>query len=223
LLEECFFGPYMNIENLQWTQADVGPAAEGGIISTTPHADLFQTYQSHTGHVHIKNCTIERANHYYDDGTQNPNSLAISADGDKIYQADGSETKVDKLTFEGCWIYGGMNTFHSVNNFTNPNWTDFTLEYINCKLGGSGKRAYTGITTSHTNKVVLATGNVWLDYGVEEVELPQEAITAGTRTTNGSTTLNVNDLLSGADFLIVSRTGLNEGGKTEWLKRATPL
>jgi len=223
LMEECFFGPYMNIENLQWTQADVGPAAEGGIISTTPHADFFQTYQSHTNHVRIKNCTLERANHYYDDGTQNPNSPAVGAHADKIYQMDGSQTKVDKLTFEGCWIYGGMNIFHAIGNSENPNWTNFTLEYINCKLGGSGRRAYTGITSSHSNKVVTATGNVWLDHGVEEVELPQEAITAGNLTANGSTTLNVNDLLSGADFLNVARTGLNEGGKTEWTKRATPL
>lgn len=215
LLEECYFGPRMNIDGTQYTDDD----------GVAPHADFFQTYQSHTGHVHLLNCTLDRANHKYVDGTNNPDSLAIGAHADKIYQADGTQTKLDKLTYEGCWIYGGMNTFHAMWSGnpakTNPNWTEFEIVFKNNRLGGSGKR-YAGIVPGHPNTVATATGNVWMDYGVQTVRLPQEAIDAGSLTNNDSETINVNDLMDGTDFLRLDQDGLNEGGKTEWLKRATP-
>ena len=221
LIEECFFGPRVNIENTQWTMADVGP-----ILATTPHADVWQIYQSEIEWVHFLHCTFTRARHNYVDGTTNPNSLGIGGGSDKIVQLTGSLTKLDKLTYEGCWIYGGHNTWSMIwssqPNKQNPAWTAFTYEYINNKIGGSGMRAYTGITGSHPNTTRNVQGNVWLQYGVETVRLPQEAIDAGSLTNNGSEYLNVNDLLNGNDWLRVDVPGLNEGGKPEWIQRATP-
>jgi hypothetical protein len=230
---ENWFGPDINKKdsalngnNGMWSYDDL--TANGGFLSTTPHSDILQLSNNHQleSLVWIGN-NFEAHSDFYDDDTWDPDHGGGNQCNAHII-VRGTNTYLHNFRVEGNWFHGTSNGYFTFVS-DDGSWDELNFIVKNNYFGGKGD-SYARISTSVPkyapttgNYTKVVEGNKWMYHDCETVRLPQEAIDLGTTTqTLNATTLNVNDLLSGVDFIKLVKPGLNSDHRTNWLSRATP-
>jgi len=229
---ENWFGPdinkmdsALNGNDGMWDYNDL--TNNGGFLSTTPHSDILQL--SHSDRVEsivwIGN-NFESHSDWYDDDTWDPDHGGGNQCNAHII-VKGNNTYLHNFRVEGNWFHGTSNGYFTFST-NDGSWDELNFIVKNNYFGGKGD-SYARISTSVPNNAgpgnytKVVEGNKWMYHDCETVRLPQEAIDLGTRTKDlNSTVLNVNDLLSGVDFIKLAEPGLNSDHRTNWLSRATP-
>ena len=240
LIEECWFGPHMHMKDNATLNSNDGMYSQDDVdngVLTNPHSDMTQIRLATIDKITFRgNCFAARCDFFETAAGEPADYVSDHLGGcrlDKHFQIDDDNLTVNSLTLEDNWFLSTgqswCNNWGSTNSNPDGSWDSFTLTYRNNYIGGYGmrynnisSRPYAAVAAGNMTKIV--EGNKWLGHDTETVRLPQEALDAGTRTqTLGAETLNVNDLINGVDFLKLSKDGLNEGGRTNWLSRATPV
>ena len=220
-IDNCWFGPNMNIEDNAALNGSNGQYSPGQF---SPHSDVFQIYLAHVGTIAVNNCTFETRMSVWGDGTTNPDHHRGSSPN-RIFMIGGSATAmgdIREIYWNNCIFHGSGNYLFGVKSQTLVQ-TPRDFYFTNCKMGTGTSSRYFSWGTGPTNTTVHATGNTWLETGTRWVKLPPEALAAGQTTNLGRDTLDVNVLLAGPDYINFGQTGLNKSGLSAWSKRATPI
>ena len=220
-VDNCWFGPNMNIEDDAALNGGNGQYSPGQF---SPHSDYFQIYLSQVGTIAVNNCTFESRVSVWGDGTVNPDHHRGSSPN-RIFMIGGSSSSMGdlrKLYWNNCIFHGSGNYLFGVKSQTLVQ-TPRDFYFTNCKMGTGTSSRYFSWGQGPTNTTVHATGNTWLETGTKYVKLPAVALAAGVTTNLGRDTLDANVLLDGTDYVNFGATGLNESGRTAWSKRSTPV
>lgn len=247
LLEECWFGPHVNMPDgaLNGDKGMYDPKEWLQENSGLPHCDVAQIRGGNLSHrARFLKCTLAWvADKWQNDGTTNPNHQ-LGANPDKIFQAKGNAsqnigTGIDNLEFDRCWIYGSGNQWMACKNIPPFNvfgfWTTFTLTFKSNLIGldangGSWSATFESDPNSgnYMNFTRVTDGNnKFMRTGTKSFIIPQVAIDAGTRVSHtdgpSSTVFDCERWLLGLDSVGFASTGLNTAGLTSFDRRATPI
>ena len=238
LVEECWFGPHVNMADGPLNGGN-GMFAAGTIPN--PHADNLQVRWSDPKSITYRLCSIDWTQKQWTDGTVNPNNN-LGANPDKILQLDGGvnvPTSLDLFVFDRCWIYGAGNTWSYFGNNPPKNvfgwWRNFEIRFFGNIIaldanGGGWNTDFDSDPNSGNfmNYTRVTDGNnKFMRTNSESLRLPPEATSAGTQVTHSgggqSDIFSCENWLLGLDSVTFYHTGLNEGGRTSFDRRSTPV
>ena len=219
-ITNCWFGPHMKYPDSALNGNNGNYNTNQGI---NPHADPMQIFMTDNDRVHVTDCTFAGRPANWSDGTTNP-THALGAYPDKILQYGGVNGNpagdLGEFRFTNCILGGGGNYMIAA---AGPNKAQPGIfSFKDCKFGTNFRSGFFGSVDSQHTRVDLG-GNVWYETGTPGIRLPQEALNAGTTTDAGRDNLPISYVIRGLDNISFNKDGLNEGGKTPWGERGTPL
>ena len=242
LMEQCWFGPHMNIVDNAALNGNNGMYAPG---TESPHADVTQARFSKTNSIIHQQCTFAQSQNYWGDGTVNPNHQ-LGARVDKLCQVSGrfvgsttiaTSTKI--FGYDRCWIYGAGQTWVNVEQDATGAMPTLEIRMFSNKIaldadGSVWGWPSQGSNAPHPPGTVLTFNfdgnNTFMRTGTTSLRIPQVAIDAGTQITHTdgmsggqSSILNCERWIQNLDKYTGEWTGLNESGLTSFDRRSTPV